>query len=386
MSQVEERFEGEWPNTVNEKLVADWLRHAHQIERVSSAEARKIEEFLKLEVLPDVMGRLVSRLERIKSRGYDSGIDTTTRWRDLMDGVMQIVDEGISQAAKANIAAMRDVAKYEAKWQAATLEKRIGEAVGDVVSVNLTLPDPARLRALVTERPIAGHNVGEWWDKLTVDTAGRIEREVRIGLAEGQSVPDIARRIRGDAQTLDGGVFQITNRHAQAISRNAAIHASNQARQEVYRDNPDWVAKEVWVATLDTRTCPKCGALDGKEFAVGEGPMPPAHPPGPSGGACRCSRAPVTRSINDVLREKGLKPRFKEVTNRMRASMDGLVPRSTTYGDWLKTLDSEQLDEALGASRASAFKAGDLSVERMVDQSGRILNLSELAKREGIEF
>lgn len=114
--------------------------------------------------------------------------------------------------------------------------------------------------------------------------------------------------------------------------------------------------------------------------------MPPAHPPGPSGGACRCSRAPVTRSINDVLREKGLKPRFKEVTNRMRASMDGLVPRSTTYGDWLKTLDSEQLDEALGASRASAFKAGELSVERMVDQSGRILNLTELAKREGIEF
>lgn len=386
MSQVEERFDGEWPNTVNEKLVADWLRHAHQIERVSAAEARKIEEFLKLEVLPDVMGRLVSRLERIKSRGYDAGIDTTTRWRDLMDGVMQIVDDGLSQAAKANIAAMRDVAKYEAKWQAATLEKRIGEAVGDVVSVNVTLPDPARLRALVTERPIAGHNVGEWWDKLTVDTAGRIEREVRIGLAEGQSVPDIARRIRGDAQTLDGGVFQITNRHAQAISRNAAIHTANQAKTELMRANSDLVSDSIWIATLDTDTCPKCGALDGQSWPIDEGPMPPAHPPGPSGGACRCSREPVTKSINDILKAKGKKYRFKEVTNRMRESMNGLVPRSMRYEEWLKTLSKTELEDALGASRAKLFSSGDVSFGRMVDQSGRLISLSDLAKAEGIEF
>ena len=46
MSQQEERFDAK-PKTVNDKLVAEWLKHAHRLERLSAAEAKRIEDFRK---------------------------------------------------------------------------------------------------------------------------------------------------------------------------------------------------------------------------------------------------------------------------------------------------------------------------------------------------
>ena len=375
-----DRFDGP-VRTVNDKIVRDWLRHAHQLERVSQHEAARIEKFLRSDVLPDIMGKLVSRLERINARGYDAGVESTKRFKDLREQIMQIVDEGLQQVAKTNVKELERLSVYEARWQKKTIEAAIPESIG----INLTLPDPKVLRELVKTRPLAGYGIEEWFDKLTVDTADRIEREVRIGLAEGQSVPDIARRIRGTAE-LDGGdgVFAITQRHAQAIARNASIHVSNQARQELFKDNEDIIDREQWVATLDTRTCKKCGALDGKVFPVGEGPMPPAHPPGPSGGACRCARVAVVRPLSEVLGRK--KKGEGRITEGERASMNGRVSTSTTYSEWLKTLPQDELEEALGATRAKAFADGELTLEKMIDQSGRTLSLDELAKVEGLDL
>lgn len=380
MSQQEERFDAK-PKTVNDKLVAEWLKHAHRLERLSAAEAKRIEDFLKRDVLPDLMGKLTTRLERISARGYDTGVDTTRRFKELRQQILDVVDEGIQQVAKENVKALEDLAVYEAKWQ----QKALQEALPVELELETKMPAPAKLKALVTERPVAGYGIEEWFDKLSVETTDRIEREVRIGLAEGESVPDIAKRIRGTAE-LDGtdGVFEITNRHAKGIARNASIHVSNQARQEFAAANSDLIEEEQWVATLDTRTCPKCGVLDGKKFPVGEGPMPPAHPPGPSGGACRCARVPIVRPLSEIL---GRKKRGEgKITAGTRESMNGAVASTTSYEEWLKSLPQADLEDALGKTRAEAFKAGDLKLSKMVDQSGRQLTLQQLAELERIDL
>ncbi|MDI9547648.1 MAG: phage minor head protein [Chloroflexota bacterium] len=41
---------------------------------------------------------------------------------------------------------------------------------------------------------------------------------------------------------------------------------------------------DVWQAVSDKRTCARCGALHGKLFRRGEGPVPPLH------DHCRCKR------------------------------------------------------------------------------------------------
>lgn len=383
-SQFGSRFEGSWPSTVNEKLLHYQLVHAHYLERFSEAEVQRIENFLRKELLPDVYGRLVAKLERISSRGYDTSISETKRWQDLHETLTSIVDDGVREIEKSNTAELRGLSKYEANWQRAALERAIPSEVG----INFVAPSPQTLRALVTDRPIAGFGVGEWWDRLTVDTTNRIEREVRVGLAEGQSIPDIARRIRGSADLAGSdGVFAITTRHAKAIARNASVHVSNQARQEVLKKNRDVVESEQWVATLDLRTCPTCGSRDGKTWPVGKGPMPPAHPPGPSGGACRCARVPVVKSLNDIMRDAGSRKRFKGWRDETRASMNGEVAGATTYSEWLsESVSSEELVEALGSTRARAFASGELTLDRMVDQSGRALTLEQIAKREGIDL
>lgn len=380
MSEQDERFNGR-PKTVNDKIVADWMRHAHRLERLSAFEAARIERFLKRDVLPDIIGKLTTRLERITARGYDTGVDATRKFQALRQEILDVVDKGIQQLAGNNIKSLEDLALYEAKWQKRSLD----EALPVELELETKLPSPARLRELVKGRPIAGYGIEEWFDKLSVETTDRIEREVRIGLAEGESVPDIAKRIRGTAE-LDGtdGVFEITNRHAKGIARNASIHVSNQARQEFAAANSDLIEEEQWVATLDTRTCPKCGVLDGKTFPVGEGPMPPAHPPGPSGGACRCARVPVVRPLSEIL---GRKKRGEgKITAGTRESMNGAVASTTTYEEWLKSLPQDELEEALGKTRAEAFAAGDLKLSKMVDQSGRQLTLQQLAELERIDL
>ena len=378
-SQSDERFGGDRPRTANEKLLHYQLMHSHYLERFNASEVKRIDAFLRGEVMPDIFGKLVAKLERIRSRGYDSAVESTQRWQSLHESITAIIDSGVSELRKSSVSEMKVLSKYEADWQVKALERAVPAEIG----LSFEMPSPEVLRELVSERPIAGKNVGEWWDDLTVDTTKRIEREVRVGLAEGQSVPDIAKRITGTAD-LKGtdGVFEITNRHAKAIVRNSSIHVSNQARQEVYKANSDVVREEQWIATLDLRTCPTCGSRDGKRFPVGEGPMPPAHPPGPSGGACRCARTPVVKSLNEIFAEAGSKRRFKDFGATTRASMNGQVPSTTSYSQWLNELDAEELSEALGASRAKLFTDGELSLDRMVDQSGRALTLEQIAIRE----
>lgn len=378
-SQSDERFGGDRPRTANEKLLNYQLMHSHYLERFNASEVKRIDAFLRGDVLPDIYGKLIAKLERIRSRGYDSAVESTQRWQSLHESITAIIDAGVSDVRKSSVSEMKVLSKYEAGWQVKALERAVPAEIG----LSFEMPSPEVLRELVSERPIAGKNVGEWWDDLTIDTTKRIEREVRVGLAEGQSVPDIAKRITGTAE-LKGtdGVFEVTNRHAKAIVRNSSIHVSNQARQEVYKANRDIVREEQWIATLDLRTCPTCGSRDGKRFKVGEGPMPPAHPPGPSGGACRCARTPVVKSLNEIFAAAGSKRRFKDFGPGTRASMNGQVAATTTYAEWLNELDADELSEALGASRAKLFTDGELSLDRMVDQSGRALTLEQIALRE----
>ena len=276
-------------------------------------------------------------------------------------------------AFKSTRASLVDLAKYESKWHVDALANSVPAEVS--VAVEFNIPAPNVLRQLVSERPIAGGQLEDWFDKLSIDTSDRIKRQVRIGLAEGEAVPDIVARIRGTGE-LRGtdGTFEVTRRQAETIVRSSAVSVSNHAKQETYRANSRSIKAEKWVATLDLRTCPTCGGLDGTQFPIGEGPMPvdSTHP------NCRCQRTPVLKS----LEEMGFKNRrWSEGT---RASMTGQVPASVTYSDWLKSLDRSDLAEALGAKRAELFTSGKVSFSKMVDQFHRPLTLEQIAQREGL--
>ena len=66
--------------------------------------------------------------------------------------------------------------------------------------------------------------------------------------------------------------------------------------------------------------------------------------------------------------------------------MNGQVPASTTFQQWLKGKPAEFQDEVLGSTKGRLFRNGGLTLDRFVDSKGRAYNLDELRKRDAAAF
>jgi hypothetical protein len=61
-----------------------------------------------------------------------------------------------------------------------------------------------------------------------------------------------------------------------------------------------------------------------------------------------------------------------------RASSAGPVDRKTTFTDFLARQSPEFQNNVLGKDRAEFFRSGKLTLQQLVDESGRELTLAEL--------
>jgi SPP1 gp7 family putative phage head morphogenesis protein len=255
-----------------------------------------------------------------------------------------IIREGYGEAKKQLRSDMIDLAKYEAEYQAGLFS-----SVGA-----MQLPVVETLAAVVTERPLQGFLLKEWSSQLEENAYHRIEQAIRIGFVEGESVPNIAKRIRGTAALkYRDGVLDISRRGAESLVRTAVTHVAVAAKEEFYAANPDVFDDVYWSSVLDRRTSPICRARDGKVFPLRSGPRPPAHL------KCRST-------IIAILR--------------------GEAPPEETYQTWLQRQPVAVQDDILGPSRGRLFRQGGVTLDRFVDQSGREYTLDELRRRESASF
>lgn len=63
----------------------------------------------------------------------------------------------------------------------------------------------------------------------------------------------------------------------QTIIRTVIQHVASVGRTETMVANSDLVKGHQWVSTFDSRTTAQCQGLDGREFKIGDGPLPPIH-------------------------------------------------------------------------------------------------------------
>jgi SPP1 gp7 family putative phage head morphogenesis protein len=227
---------------------------------------------------------------------------------------------------------------------------------------------------------------------------------------EGETIADISRRIVGSAGLKGAdGVTEITRQGAESITRTAVNHFADAAKAALYEENRDIISEEVYHATLDSRTTPRCAGLDGKRFKVGVGPRPPQH------FRCRSVRIPVvagdligdrpmTRSTErELLGEfadergidrvssrddlpRGTKGAFDEFARRRVRAMTGLAPATTTYGDFLSRQSVAFQEEVLGKTKARLFRDGGLRLDRFNNRRGDELTLAQLARSEADVF
>ena len=356
--------------TANEQVLDRAIRHATYLERYKTGEVNDILGFLNDDVLPDTLAKLTTRLDRIASRGMDAGPWTTQRFKDTLATLDKTLGAGMQSAGAQVKKRLGDFAISEAEYQARALSDAMPEGTG----VDFSTPSAGQLRSIVTSRPMQGDVLSKHWSRIGANAKQEIGRQLRIGLAEGETTAAIVRRISGTAEgKYMDGVFGGLRRNVESTVRTAANHVSTNAREDTYKENDDVVKGVEIVATLDSRTTEICMSEDGQVYDVGEGPRPPFH------YNCRTTTVPVLKS----WKELGIN--LKEAPEGTRASMDGQVPAKQTYGQWLKKQSRAVQDDALGPKRAALFRSGDVKIDRFVNNRRRKLSLKELSVREGLE-
>lgn len=348
---------------VNSELVDLELRHQINLHKLANGEVKKIFKLLK-----QAEAEIIARIQVLDESG--SGLSFTRQRLDaLLTSIKQISSQAYAQIHATVASTLSDLIVHETQFQAATLAATL--------PVNLVLAQPAeaQLRAAIADEPWHGKLLKEWSDELDAATFARARDQIRLGFVQGETNDQIVQRIRGThALNFKDGIMQASRTQAESFVRTATASVANYGRQQIYNENADIIKAIRFSATLDTRTCPVCGELDGKTFPVDSGPRPPIH------RGCRCTTTPVTKSFRDL----GID--LDEATEGERASMNGAVPAKTTFAEWIKKQPADVQDDILGQTKGALLRRGDLDLGDFVNKKDHIFTLDELRAREPQAF
>lgn len=299
-----------------------------------------------LKILKKTERELVQKLEEIGgTRSFQS-----SRAERMLREIRRIIDGGAVQFYDRLRVDGETLAGLEAKAAAKSLRKRLS------IGYEFTIPAPRLIKAIAVEKPFEGAILKDHLSKWSADQIFRMQGQLRTGLVQGETVEKLQRRLRS--------IASVSIDDARTLTRTYAAHVTSAARAETYQQNADVIDGEVWTATLDDRTCPICGALDNKRFPLGKGPTAPVHM------NCRCVRVPIIKGREKLIKA-GL---LKEGT---RASIDGQVPESLSFEEWLKRQPEARQKSVLGAKRLALWKKGT-KLSKFVNDENQIIPLAEL--------
>lgn len=332
--------------SANEALQDAAVRYAVLLERVKGEEARKL-----IAVFREVEGDLVAQLARTDPTAV-KGRYTRARLQTLLRETQKILSAFYGELGETFRSTFSELGELDVDFQLGAI------SAASPVVLDYVRPAAATIHAAIFTEPMEGNLLSEWFEGMERVAQDRIRAAIRIGVIEGETISQIATRIRTATQR--------SRRGAEMIARTAVSHVSQVARQKTFEENADILMGEKWLATLDHRTCPVCGARDGEVYAVGKGPRYPAH------HQCRCTKSPVLKS----WRELGID--IDDAPEGTRASMDGPVPASLTYEEWLKGQPADVQDEVLGKAKGKLFRDGGLKLDKFAMADGSEMTLAEL--------
>ena len=338
--------------TVNEVIRDRIIRHAVLMEGFKTGEVRKIISFFNRSLEPDLLEKLTK---------YAGKTLTENRLRIMRESMKEVLAAAYLRMRKELEPDLLELGKSQSRWDAAVIDKSLP------VKIALTTLSVPTIKEMVVNRPIDGRLVREWFEELGQAQAIKVNQQIMIGVAEGEGIDEIVRRIRGTAKNrYRDGILARSRREIESVVRTSVSGVVNNVRQASYRANADVVKAVQWVSTLDYRTCEVCAAYDGQVYDLMDGPRPPQHI------GCRCTTVPVCKS----WKELGFG--FDEMPASERAAMNGRVADKVTYGQWLKGQSRQTQELVLGKGKAQLFRSGKVAIRDFVDDRGRVLTLKEL--------
>lgn len=353
--------------SVNEEIQDRTIRHMVYLERYKASEVKKILKELNTVILPEIAAKIQKRLDAITKRGTDLGPDTTARLVQLEKELSKLAKDMATSLRAQIVPGVDGLSEHEIDWQANVIKDAVD------FEIDLVIPSPRAVAKIVLKTSFAGLTLDDWFDSLSRSTQKNVMIAVNRGIVEGETTEQIIRRIRGTrALGYTDGVWQTTRNQAATIARSTINHVTNQSRFEFFKDNEDIIQGLKWIATLDSRTSVICAGLDGKIFPIDKGPRPPAHP------NCRSTMTAVLKDAEELG--------IEGVSQAKRASINGQVPASTTYGEWLKKQSPDVQDEVLGVTKGALFRDGKLPIDRFTSDTLKPLTIDQLRKLEKDSF
>jgi SPP1 gp7 family putative phage head morphogenesis protein len=331
--------------SANDDLQDDMIARAIDLERYKTGFSNRVRKHLE-RVTADIQRILIeSELTEYRKTRLEQML------RD-MNKLISAAYEGLPELVEAEL---KQLAETEAKY--------VVSAMNGVMGANLAAtPTLAPIYAAAAAQPFQGRVLSDWFKKLEDSSKDRIQAQIRIGYTEGETIAQIVSRVRRSTN--------IDRNSAEAVVRTAVNHISSFSRHSVYEQNDDLIKGYMWVSTLDTRTSDLCKGRDGKVYTLKSRIRPPGHI------NCRSADTPVLRAASAI---EGL-------PEGTRASMDGQVPASTNYGEWLAKQSIERQEEALGVRKAKLFRDGQLKIDKFSTADGRELSLDELNSRYPVNW
>lgn len=226
-----------------------------------------------------------------------------------------------------------------------------------------------------------GDTVKKAFRGISENSASKLSRAIRLGVLEGESLPKIARRLKGpnlrfnakpqNSIALNSALknsegMLLSNKQIQTVVRTTVNQVQNAASQAVYSANKDVTGQYQYVATLDARTSSICQRLDGQMFKYDQGPVPPQH------FNCRSTTVPI-------IDDDDLRRRFPNT----RPSATGRVPQDTNYATWLK--DNPDLQEKVLGKKKRYFNYL-MSPKRGTKQLNPTNALKKIIREDGTEL
>ena len=351
---------------MNHDLAESTVRHQVYLEGLKSGEVKRFDSFLK-KIDASVRDRL-------------SKSELTDFSRKRLEVLLASIDSALNKIFAEHYGDLKqellDLSVYESEFEVRNLE----QLFDDSGIYTTLLPAATQVEAAVFSSPLSvrGAGGGKLLEPFVKDWSGterdRIVGAIRQGAFEGQTNSQIIQAIRGTRKNkFKDGILATTTRNASAITRTAVQHVSSIARMKTWEANQAVVDGYRWVSTLDGRTTAQCRTLDGKNFDVGSGPMPPIHI------GCRSTTVAELREDLAFLSE-----------GRTRSSKDGYVNANETYYSWLKKQPAAFQNDVLGKTRAKLFRDGGLNAERFsalnLDRNFKPLTLEQMKIKEPQAF
>ena len=278
-------------------------------------------------------------------------------------------------------------------WAEYSLERHATELAAFGIALRPAARDAPRkiVRAALAHRMQGADaaSVEEIIQRSTATHSEAVGAVVRRAWQEGETVAQAKRsfdvlKIRRDAWV-------------ESAVRTSMLSVSNRAREAQLIENRDIAPRVLWVSTLDHRTSAICQSLDGKTFAQGRGPRPPAHV------QCRSVVVPLLagETTEDAI---GVRPstqagpsfRYKgresQAALQRRLKLDRGVRKGrkgddrftrkpiqdATYQEFLRRQPAAFQDFVLGPTRGRLFRSGKIRFDRFFDQRGNRIPVKEL--------